>query len=126
MRLAIASLLLGAATLTAQEANPTQRLEPAPASGSPLYHVDVVARTTQAVSYAHRSAPTKIDFAGTILQPQAKVEARIDVKRGAVEVKAKFKNLAQPQSFGRQYLTYVLWAITPQGSSLKWSHCPRK
>ena len=102
--------------LAAQEANPTQQLgarEPAP--GSPLYHVDVVARSTKAVNYGHRSAPTKIGFAGTVLQPDAKGEARIDAKRGVVEIQAKFKNLASPQTFGRQYLTYVLWAITPDG-----------
>ena len=117
MRLAIAVLCFTTAPLAAQEANPTQQLQPhaAPGPASPLYHVNVVAKSTKAVNYGHRSAPTKIDFAGTILQPDAKGEARIKARRGVVAIEAKLKNLAAPQSFGGQYLTYVLWAITPDG-----------
>ena len=122
MRLAIA-LLCTAAALPAQEPNPTQQLAvrgapPDPAAAgqpAPLYHVDVVAKTTKAVNYGHRSIPTSIDFAGTVLQPDAKGEARVEAKRGVVSVRAKFKNLTSPQTFGRQFLTYVLWAITPDG-----------
>jgi hypothetical protein len=77
--------------------------------------VNVVARTTKAVNYGHRSQPTKIDFAGTVLRPDSKGEARVDAERGVVEVDAKFKNLGAPQTYGKQYLTYVLWAITPDG-----------
>lgn len=120
MRLAIALLGMTAA-LAAQESNPTQQLaalERPAGDPAPLYHVDVVAKTTQAVNYGHRSIPTKIDFGGTVLQPDAKGEARIDARRGAVGVQAKFKNLRSPQSFGRQYLTYVLWAITPDGRAV--------
>jgi hypothetical protein len=99
-----------------QELNPTQGPETSASGDSkPLYRVDVVAHTTKAVSYGHRSAPTKIDFAGTVLQPDAKGEASIDVEKSVVQIDSKFKNLAPPHRFGPQYLTYVLWAITPDG-----------
>ncbi len=114
----ILALALCAPFLHAQEANPAQQLDPQsqnPPASTPLYHVNVVARTTKAVNYGHRAQPTKIDFAGTVLRPGAKGEARIDAERGAVKVEAKFKDLGDPQAFGRQYLTYVLWAITPDG-----------
>ena len=118
----VALLFLGAisaSTLAAQEANPTQQLNPGAGARadapSPLYHVNVVARTTKAVNYGHRSQPTKIDFAGTILRPDSKGEAEVEAERGVVQVEAKFKDLGAPQTFGRQYLTYVLWAITPDG-----------
>ncbi|MEZ5392334.1 MAG: hypothetical protein R2724_05525 [Bryobacterales bacterium] len=74
-----------------------------------------MARSTQAVNYGHRAVPTKIDFAGTVLRPQADGHARIQAERGVVEVTAKLDDLGDPQAFGRQYLTYVLWAITPDG-----------
>ncbi len=113
----IAPLAL-AGGLSAQEPNPTQQdagRQPAAERSIPLYEVNVVARTTQAVSYGHRSIPTKVGFRGTIFSPQATGEARVSPEKGAVDVRAKFKDLDSPQRFGRQYLTYVLWAITPDG-----------
>ena len=110
--------VLSASALLGQELNPTQEPLAAESAGGvsqPLYHVDVVAHTTKALSYGHGSEPTKIDFAGTILQPDAKGEARIDVEKGVVQIDAKFKNLSAPHRFGPQFLTYVLWALTPDG-----------
>lgn len=109
--------VLSASALLGQELNPTQGPQAAEKAGDsrPLYHVDVVAHTTKAVSYGHRSAPSKIDFAGTVLQPDAKGEAKIDAGRSVVKIEAKFKNLAPPHRYGPEYLTYVLWALTPDG-----------
>jgi len=104
--------------LSAQEPNPTQQLQSAPsddAESAPLYRVDVVAKTTQAVNYEHRGLPTKVDFEGTVFLPEAEGKARVEAKKGAVEIQGKFKNLASPQRFGLNYLTYVLWALTPEG-----------
>ena len=104
------------ATLSAQDLNPTQQSQPVAEGGpTPLYKVNVVAHTTKAVNYGHRGAPTKLDFDGTILLPDSKGKAWIQSKKGSVQVRARFKNLDPPHRFGRQYLTYVLWAITPQG-----------
>lgn len=87
-----------------------------PRSGSvPIYNVNVVARTTKAVNYQHRSGPTQIGFDGTVLLPNAEGKAAVESKKGAVQVRAEFKKLEAPTKFGRQYLTYVLWAITPEG-----------
>ncbi len=81
----------------------------------PIYRVTVERRAIRAINYGHRSEPTRIDFRGTVLLPEAKGEARVESKPGAVEVDASFKNLVAPTRFGREYLTYVLWAITPDG-----------
>jgi len=67
------------------------------------------------VSYKHRSGSTKIDFQGTDLMPAAAGEAKVDSKRGALKIDAEFSGLDRPTSFGSEYLTYVLWAITPEG-----------
>lgn len=81
----------------------------------PIYSVTVVERTVKAVNYQYRQGPTPIDFRGTVLLPQAKGDALVDSKTGRVEIDAKFDHLAAPSRFGPEYLTYVLWAITPEG-----------
>jgi outer membrane protein OmpA-like peptidoglycan-associated protein len=82
---------------------------------TPTYRINVVSRTTRAVSYRHRSGATKIDFQGTDLMPGATGEAKVASKRGTLAVEAEFSGLDRPTSFGNEYLTYVLWAISPEG-----------
>jgi len=82
---------------------------------SPLYRVTVVQRTVKAINYEYRSGPTKVDFRGTVLLPAAKGEATVESQRGSTRIDVSVRGLAAPQRFGREYLTYVLWAITPQG-----------
>jgi len=86
-----------------------------PPDPQPIYRVTVVSRTLQAINYEHRSGPTKIDFQGTVLLPKAKGDATVESKRGRISVDAKFDHMDPPTKFGREYLTYVLWAITPEG-----------
>jgi outer membrane protein OmpA-like peptidoglycan-associated protein len=81
----------------------------------PIYRVTVISRTLPAVNYEHRGGPTMIDFQGTVLLPKAKGSAVVESKRGRVVIDAKFEHLEPPTRFGREYLTYVLWAISPEG-----------
>lgn len=81
----------------------------------PIYRIEVVQRSTKAVNYGHRSLPTKVDLAGTVLAPHARGEAKVESKRGSVEIDVKVEKLFAPTRFGAEYLTYVLWAITPEG-----------
>jgi outer membrane protein OmpA-like peptidoglycan-associated protein len=82
---------------------------------SPLYRITVVARTTKAINYRHLSGPTKIDFKGTVLLPLARGQAKVESKRGAVRIQAQFEKLEPASRFGPEFLTYVLWAISPEG-----------
>jgi len=82
------------------------------------YSVNIVSRTTRAVKYAHRSGATKINFQGTDLMPGASGEAKVESKRGAMEIEVELKGLDKPTSFGTEYLTYVMWAISPEGRSV--------
>jgi len=79
------------------------------------FRVSVISRTVQAVNYRHRSGATKLDFAGTDLMPSAAGEAKVNSKRGSIEIEAEFSGLQKPTSFGGEYLTYILWAISPEG-----------
>ncbi len=82
---------------------------------APLYRVTVVARTTKAINYRHLSGATKIDFRGTLLLPFAKGQAKVESKKGAIRIQAQFQQLQPATIYGPEYLTYVLWAITPEG-----------
>jgi outer membrane protein OmpA-like peptidoglycan-associated protein len=82
---------------------------------TPTYRITVVSRTTRAVSYRHRSGATKINFQGSDLMPGAAGEAQVESKRGTLAIEAEFSGLDRPTSFGNEYLTYVLWAISPEG-----------
>jgi outer membrane protein OmpA-like peptidoglycan-associated protein len=99
---------------SAQAQTPTQ--VPADSGNpTPTFRNNVVSRTTRAVSYRHRSGATKINFQGTDLMPGAAGEAKVNSKRGALTIEVEFSGLDRPTSFGNEYLTYVLWAISPEG-----------
>jgi len=89
-----------------------------PMAQTPTFRVVVTSRTTPAVNYRHHSGATKVNFAGTELMPSANGEAEVNSKRGTIEVKAEFVNLQSPKTFGNEYLTYILWAISPEGRAV--------
>lgn len=107
--------------LLAQEPNPTQSIpaqdQPANQSSSsnPIFRVQVVSRDVPAISYRARGNWTKIDFQGTALASNAKGTAQVKSEVGYTTIKLDVKNLPAAQTFGPLYLTYVLWAITPDG-----------
>ncbi len=90
---------------------------PPPSEGQPIFRVTVVERTTNAVSYRHRSGWTKVDLRGTPLAPDATGHADVNSRPGYIEVKTEMHKLLPASQYGPEYLTYVLWAITPEGRS---------
>ncbi len=95
--------------------NPTQQT-PGSREDTPIFRVTVVGRTTPAINYRHRSGATKVDFRGTALLPDARGEAKVESKQGYIEIEVEFDELDPAASkFGPEYLTYVMWAITPEG-----------
>jgi outer membrane protein OmpA-like peptidoglycan-associated protein len=89
-----------------------------PMEHTPTFRVTVVSRSVQAINYKHRGGATKVDFAGTDLMPQAKGEAKVESKKGYIEIEVEFGNLEKPTTFGNEYLTYILWAISPEGRAV--------
>ena len=85
------------------------------AGQSPIYRVTVTGRTAKAVNYQHRSGATKVDFRGTELMSKARGEAKVESKQGYIEIEVEFDDLQPASKQGSEYLTYVLWAITPEG-----------
>ena len=116
-----AGVLAAGLTGWAQEPNPTSVPAPSGAAVTQngdifFYKVSVVNRDIDAVNYLHRSGATRIAFVGTNLLPNAKGEATVKSERGKITVDANFKGLTPANGFGQDYLTYVLWAISPDGS----------
>ena len=95
--------------------NPTQQTIATPQGEIPIFRVTVVGRTVPAINYRPRSGDTRINFAGTTLMPEAEGWASVEGEEGVIKIDARFDELDAPQRFGREYLTYVLWAITPEG-----------
>ena len=89
-----------------------------PVGPASTYRVIVINRSVEAVNYRHRSGATTVDFAGTSLLPSANGNAKVRSKRGTMEVEAEFGRLQNPVTFGGEYLTYVLWAISPEGRAV--------
>jgi outer membrane protein OmpA-like peptidoglycan-associated protein len=85
------------------------------AGSAPIYRVTVTARTAKAISYQHRSGATRVDFLGTDLLPGARGQARVESKQGRIAIEVEFDGLQAATKNGAEYLTYVLWAVTPEG-----------
>ena len=119
--LAASGLVLPAGRLSAQESNPTERqpeVQQNPVQlnhGEPLYKIEVVARDIPAINYFHRSASTKIGFEGTQLLPSARGSAEVKAQGGRTQIELHLAGLTPANGFGPEYMTYVLWAITPEG-----------
>jgi outer membrane protein OmpA-like peptidoglycan-associated protein len=82
---------------------------------TPLYRVNVVARSLDAVNYQHKNGSTKVDLVGTSLMPEARGEARVNGHSGRLSIGTDYEHLRPARSLGSQYLTYVLWAVTTDG-----------
>jgi outer membrane protein OmpA-like peptidoglycan-associated protein len=100
------AIVLISAVASTQTAQPVQ---PAPSAAA------TVTRTTQAVHYRLQGGTTKIDFQGTDLLQRASGEAKVEGKKTNFQIEVKFQGLEDATKFGLEYLTYVLWAVSPQG-----------
>jgi len=116
------SLLLAAGITLSLSAfaqtNSQTNLTVEPMAHTPTFRVTVVSRSVKAVNYKHRGGATKLDFAGTDLMPGANGQAKVESKKGYIEIEVEFGNLQNPTSFGNEYLTYILWAISPEGRAV--------
>src|SRR4051794_26827077 len=131
----IVAVLLSALMAAQQEQNPAPPLYPAPSSPAeaqskqnvasqqanadvPVFRVNVYARTARAVNYRNRGGSTSVDMKGTDLMPAITGKAKVDGKAGRLAIDVELNHMDPPTKFGGQYLTYVLWAVTPEGRAM--------
>lgn len=114
--------LASAVLLAAQVPNPTQQqhaLTPAETGqAAPIFRVTVVSRTIKAINYHHRTGTTHIDFRGTELMPEARGDAKVESQMGSTKIETTLRHMTPAAQFGPEYMTYVLWGITPEGRAV--------
>lgn len=105
-------VLAAAGLAQAPGASDTTQIQPL--GNTNITQVRVVSHSISAINYRNRSN-TRVDFNGTNLAPSAKGEAKVNSRTGQTQIDTKFEHLVEARSFGPQFLTYVLWAVTPEG-----------
>ncbi|OVE76700.1 hypothetical protein BVX98_05315 [bacterium F11] len=110
MKKKLIALIIFTAFLTVQHQS-----QAAATKTDPLYNVSVVQTPAKAINYRSLRGSVKIDFKGTVLLPASKGEAKVWNDAGVTNIKAWFEDLTPPNQFGAEYLTYVFWAISPDG-----------
>ena len=111
------ALLTGITVQGAESHNPSQLEVYRPGDNSAHQISEHVERITKSIDYSKRSGITNVHFQGTALLPMAQGEARVANRQGRAEITAEFDGLVEAMRFGPEYLTYVMWAITPAGSA---------
>ena len=121
MKLPLACVF-AAVSVAAQVPNPTQQQKALTSADTgqptPVFRVTVVSRTTKAINYHHRTGTTHIDFRGTELMPTARGEARVESQMGSTKIDTALDHMMPASQFGPEYMTYVLWGITPEGRAV--------
>ena len=102
-------------SLFAQIPNPAQQPPSDTGQLVRIVLVNVATRTITAVNYRSRNWPTYVDFRGTDLMPGAEGKARVQSQTGSTKIEADLHHMSPANQFGSEYMTYVLWAITPEG-----------
>jgi outer membrane protein OmpA-like peptidoglycan-associated protein len=117
-KLPLALILSCAASLTFAQTQPAPATSASPSAAATLPTVappTVTTRTTKAMHYRLQGGSTKVDFHATDLLPGASGESKVEGKKTNFEIDAKFEGIEDATKFGLEYLTYVLWAVSPQG-----------
>jgi len=78
---------------------------------------DVVKKSIKALGYEVGGGSTKVVFVGTPVAPNASGEAKVEAKKGGTDIEVKVTGMPQPTTLGAEFLTYVLWSVTPDGST---------
>ena len=110
-------LAAGLATLAlAQVPNPTQTNSPDTSrDGIPIFRTTVVSKSIKSINYHHRQGSTVVGLEGSADMPKAVGEVRVDSKTGATKIQVDVDKMPAAQTLGDDLLTYVVWAITPEG-----------
>jgi outer membrane protein OmpA-like peptidoglycan-associated protein len=77
-----------------------------------------VSRTAKAITFRRGAGTVKVALHGTELMPVGSGEVGVENKGTRVEIDAKFQGMEDATKFGFEYLTYVLWAVSPEGRAV--------
>ncbi len=84
----------------------------------------VTGRTIQAIGYPVGRGSTMVDLRNTGLLAGAGGQAKVEAKTGVTTVKVDIQGLRPPTQLGAEFLTYVLWAVSPEGRAINLGGIP--
>jgi outer membrane protein OmpA-like peptidoglycan-associated protein len=105
----VLAVTLSILATTASAQNPGEQ---SPSASAPR------AGTVPAVSYGARRGSTRLLFRGTAAMQSAIGEAKVEAQRGFTRIEASFTDLQNPTVLGHEYLTYIMWAVSPDGRAV--------
>jgi outer membrane protein OmpA-like peptidoglycan-associated protein len=107
---ALSLVLLGALTMAG--------LATAQMKESDIPSSNVTRKKIKAIGYVVGGGSTKVVFNGTRLATGASGEAKVQAKKGVTDIEISVLGMPQPSLIGTEFLTYVLWAISPDGRAV--------
>jgi len=102
-------------TTTTQTVTTTTVLQSSSTAAPTQAAVPTVSRTIKAMHYRLQGGSARVTFHGSDLMQRGSGEAKVEGKKTNFEIEAKFEGFEDATKFGFEYLTYVLWAVSPQG-----------
>jgi outer membrane protein OmpA-like peptidoglycan-associated protein len=78
----------------------------------------LASRSIKAISYQVGSGSTTVDLKNTGVIAQVDGQAKVEAKAAVTMVAAQIQGLTAPTSLGAEFLTYVLWAVSPEGRAI--------
>jgi outer membrane protein OmpA-like peptidoglycan-associated protein len=77
----------------------------------------LISKSTTAIGFTVGGGSTKVDLKGSELMPLANGEAKVQAKAkaGLTNIDVTVQGLTPPSKLGAEYLTFVLWTVTPEG-----------
>ncbi len=86
----------------------------------PLGLVEVKERAGQILSYRYGSSSAEVRMRGTKLAPEARIKLKVGSRPGFTEIdinRGDVTGLKPAHQFGKDFLTYVLWAVSVDGKA---------
>jgi hypothetical protein len=102
---------LGLSVLLVSAAHAQSQSPQAPAS-------DVTGRSIKAIGYNVGGGGTTVDLKSSGLIPAATGEAKVEAKGSVTTIEVKARGLALPTPIGTEFLSHVVWAVSPEGRAV--------
>jgi outer membrane protein OmpA-like peptidoglycan-associated protein len=74
-----------------------------------------VSKSVSAIGYVVNGGSIKVDLKPTDIMPQAGGQAKVEAKTGTTNVEVNVTGLPLPTKLGAEFLTFVLWSVSPDG-----------
>ncbi len=85
---------------------------------------NVISGTVAAIGYTIGGGSTMVTMVGTPASPESSGDAKVAAKLGGTAIELQVARMPQPTVLGAEFLTYVLWTVTPDGTSTNLGEVP--